>query len=163
MNEPAPSDAAPSKGVMLVVLLLLLMVIGTPVLGFWWLRTAAERMADTLAVWHVRDMLVHYSAVTGGEWPRGWDDLEPSFEPADASYGTENLAALRARIEIDFSKDPSRLPTAESGGTAPPRLFWVREGRIPEEVDRANQRLAEHFAARAARRKGAGSVTDESS
>ncbi|MGD9856300.1 MAG: hypothetical protein AB7U20_15250 [Planctomycetaceae bacterium] len=133
----------PSRFSSFAAALILLLILLTPAVGFWWLRGMAREAVERSVLSHTRDMLIRYFARTDGAWPRSWDDLAPDFEPADAGYGTPDLDALKGMVKVDFTFDPAAVFADRMNSDEPPRVIWFRNQSDTDDVRDVNARLIE--------------------
>lgn len=122
---------------------ILLLILLTPAIGFWWLRSMAREAVERSALNHTRDMLIRHMARTRGQWPRSWKDLAPDFEPADAGYGTPDVETLQAAVRVDFDFDPASVDGESANHKDVPRVLWLREHTDTDDVREANMRVLE--------------------
>lgn len=136
------SPDGPSRSARVAASMIVLLIIVIPLAGFVWLRQVSRQVAGDAVLAHAANMLVRYSARTGGEWPDSWEDLEEDFEPADANFGTPSLDVMKEAVAIDFAADPSALASPDDEAI-PPRLVWLRKRPDSPEVQATNRRLIE--------------------
>ncbi len=137
------STDQPSRFSTHAAMLILLLIVLTPAVGFWWLRDMAREAGERSALSHTRDMLIRHVARTRGAWPGSWDDLEEDFEPADADYGTPGLGVLKQAVGIDFTFDPQSVAEDQASDEKPPKIIWLKGLPDTDDVGEANARLTQ--------------------
>lgn len=146
LESDSPSAASPiakpdlrQRLVAMAAAVIVLIIVGTPVVGFLWLRSAVIRETEWNALWHTQTMIIRHLSRTKGEWPRSWEDLEPDFQPTNHSHRTDSTQTLHDCVNVDFDLDLQKVDLSETDD--PPVFIALKSGRLEAETIKVNREL----------------------
>ncbi|MCA9028840.1 MAG: hypothetical protein KDA86_26795 [Planctomycetaceae bacterium] len=140
-DSPIAKPNLRQRIVAMAAAVIVLIIVGTPLAGFLWLRSAVVRETEWNALWHTQTMIIRHLARTRGEWPRSWDDLEPDFQPTNHSHRTDSTQTLHDCVNVDFDLDLQEVDLSETED--PPKFISLKSGRLETETIKVNRELQE--------------------
>ena len=90
-----------------------------------------EAVDDSYAQWDAALALIHHMKTHDGSWPKGWAELEESYNSTPVLRGPgRGWDNLKSRVDVDFTAIPSQLSSASPNGDKPPfKVVWLRNGK----------------------------------
>lgn len=92
-------------------------------------RGSLEAVNDSYAQWDAAIAIINHMETHDHSWPTDWDELEESCKSTPDWRGFMGFDNFKARVEIDFTAQPSYLRSVTLQKDKPPfKVVWLRNG-----------------------------------
>ena len=96
----------------------LLLVTGSVLIWQVW-HSVSCGVNSAYAEWGIACVLIDYMERNGGDWPSGWDDLQPAIDAGEGRVGGWGLDDYRRYIRVDWNVNPKKMISDSMSSNSP--------------------------------------------
>lgn len=108
-------------------------MVGIVVYSFY--ITVSVTVPNAYAVWVTAELIIQHMETHDGDWPRGWDDIQPYYIPGTTIESPSGFDNLKRRVEVDWTVDIPTLRQSFPSYSDDLRVIWLRDRRDDQWSD----------------------------